>query len=165
MISYIHRVKHILKTVELSLLTLFLVTMIVLSFSQIVFRKVFLSSIPHADQIVTMLVMYIALIGAALATLEDKHITVEVLSKFVSDRINTMMAVVFNFFSVWIVYILYAASLEYIELQQDNIEFFLGSIKTITIEAFMVPGFILIGIGFLLNGTESCVRLFSEGGK
>lgn len=161
--SIINKIKEVLLKVELVLISIFLSTMILLSFSQIVFRKVFGSSIPDADQIVTMSVMFIALIGAAMATLEDKHITVEVLSKFVSDKVNLYMGILFNLFSVYIIYILYVASAEYIELQSENIDFFIGEIKTTTVESFILPGFFLIGIGFVLNLLETIFKLSEKG--
>jgi TRAP-type C4-dicarboxylate transport system permease small subunit len=161
--AIITRIKEVLLKVELVLISLFLSTMILLSFSQIVFRKVFGSSIPDADQLVTMSVMFIALIGAAMATLEDKHITVEVLSKFVSAKVNLYMGILFNSFSVYIIYVLFDASVDYIELQSENIDFFIGEIKTTRVESFILPGFFLIGAGFVLNLFETILKLSKKG--
>jgi len=163
--NLIIKIKEVLLKVELVLISIFLSTMILLSFAQIVFRKIFGSSIPDADQLVTMSVMFIALIGAAMATLEDKHITVEVLSKFVSDKVNLFMGVLFNSFSVYIIYVLYVASADYIELQSENIDFFIGEIKTTSVESFILPGFFLIGIGFVLNLSETIIKLVQKGDK
>jgi TRAP-type C4-dicarboxylate transport system permease small subunit len=161
----ISKIKNYLKNLELWLLIIFLGTMILLSFLQIITRKVFHSSIDHADQIISMSVFYIALTGASLATLEDKHITIEVLSNFVSDKINLIMAVFFNLFSMFIVYKLYEISMQYLELQSDSIDFFIGTIKTITVESYILPGFIMIGLGFFLNFIESLFLLKENGGK
>ena len=70
--------------VEKFFVVVMLSVMILLAFLQIVLRNAFSTGISWGDPIVRYLVLWVAFIGASLATKEEKHITIEVLSRWVS---------------------------------------------------------------------------------
>lgn len=70
--------------VEKFLVVGMLSVMILLAFLQIVLRNAFSTGISWGDTIVRYLVLWVAFIGASLATKEEKHITIEVFSRWFS---------------------------------------------------------------------------------
>ena len=63
-------------------------TMILLAFLQIILRNVFSTGISWGDSLVRYLVLWVGFIGASLASKEEKHITIEVLSRWFSGQGN-----------------------------------------------------------------------------
>ena len=155
-------IKQIVLRLESSLIVVFLTSMIGLGIMQILIRKLFNESIPYADQIMNMLVLYIALIGAALATLKTKHITFEVVSKFAKKKVLNVLNIIVNMFAIFIMTILFVSVFEYIEFQKESLEMFFPTIRTITMETFLIPGVFLIAFGFFLNLIESFILLTSK---
>lgn len=75
------RLLHLVHWLENGLLVLILSAMIALAGSQIVMRNLFDSGIAWADPIVRVLVLWIGMIGAMLASQQDKHIRIDLLSR------------------------------------------------------------------------------------
>lgn len=158
----IKTIKDKLYTYETNLMLLFIAILVLVSFLQVLLRKFFNSGIPDSEKIITMMVFYIALIGASAATLKNKHISVEVLSNFVSKKVNNVFNILSSLFAIFITFLLYYYGLEYIEGQQANMDEFIFSIKTTEAEAFMLPCFLLMLIGFILNLIENILILMKK---
>ena len=73
--------------------------MILMAFLQIVLRNIFSSGISWGDPLVRYLVLWVGFIGASLATKESKHITIEVFSRWLSDRGNQYLKAISNLIS------------------------------------------------------------------
>ena len=69
---------------EQVLVALFLSVMILIAFLQIVLRNFFSTGISWGDSLVRYLVVWVGFIGAALATKEGKHISIEVASRWIT---------------------------------------------------------------------------------
>ncbi len=77
-----------LRLVEDTLLALLLMTMIGLSATQILLRNLFETGLPWADPLLRLLVLWLALAGALAATRENRHIRIDLLSRFLSGAMN-----------------------------------------------------------------------------
>lgn len=132
-------------------LTFLIYTLILVGFVQVVLRKFANESIPDADLLLTMLVYYIALFGACLATYKDKHITIEIVSNFVSESTNNKLRLLSNIFSIWIMIILFFAAQDYIALQEGSLDMFMSFVPTYLVESAIIPAFAIIIFGFFLN--------------
>ena len=71
---------------EDSILVGLLATIVALALSQIVLRNVAATGVTWADPMARVLVLWLGLAGALAATRDDKQITVDVLSRFLSSR-------------------------------------------------------------------------------
>ena len=85
--------------IEKFTLSIMLSVMILLAFIQIVLRNVFSSGIAWGDPLVRYLVLWVGFIGASLATREGKHITIELFSRWLSDRSNRSFKAISNLIS------------------------------------------------------------------
>ena len=85
--------------IEKFTLTVMLSVMILLAFIQIILRNVFSSGIAWGDPLVRYLVLWVGFIGASLATREGKHITIEVFSRWLSNRGNCYLRAISSLIS------------------------------------------------------------------
>ena len=72
--------------VETALLVVFLSAMILLAFLQVLLRNFFGIGFLWADPLVRHLVIWVGFVGAAVATHEERHISIDALSRFFSPR-------------------------------------------------------------------------------
>ncbi len=112
--------------VEQTLITVLLTVMILTAFSQIVLRNFFAAGIDWGDALVRYLVVWVAFIGAAIATREGKHITIDILSRWFTGAGSVAIQALICFFSAAICALLSVAAIKFvwIEAQMGNIAFF-----------------------------------------
>ena len=97
--DHVARVLNALHLVEDTTLALLLGTMILLAPLQILLRNFFNTSIPWADPLIRVLVLWVGLLGAVAASRGNRHITVDVLSRVLSGRARAAVGVVIGLFT------------------------------------------------------------------
>jgi TRAP-type C4-dicarboxylate transport system permease small subunit len=112
--------------VETVLVTILLTVMILMAFAQIVLRNLFATGIDWGDALVRYLVVWVGFIGAALATQENKHITIDVLSRWFTGAGNDAVKVLSDFVSAVVCGLLTWAGIKFIlfEAQMGGVVFF-----------------------------------------
>ncbi len=120
------RMDEIIDRSEQIFLVILLSFMILIAFSQIVLRNVFATGLSWGDPLVRNLVLWVAFIGAALATREGKHINMDVISRRMSSRGKTFIESITHLFSFFVCALLTFAALKFIknEVQMGEITFF-----------------------------------------
>ena len=115
----IGRLEHIL-------IAILLLLMILLAFWQIVLRNFFATGIDWGDSLVRYLVVWVGFIGAAVATKEGKHITIDVLSRWITGSGSRVIRAVSHFCSAVICGLLTWAAIKFIwfEAQMGGTTFF-----------------------------------------
>jgi len=99
---------------EYGLLVASLGSMVILAFAQVVLRNFFGTGIVWADTIVRHLVLWSGFVGAALATSEERHISIDAFTKFLSPRTKHIVMVFASLFAVVVCYYLALAAWEYV---------------------------------------------------
>jgi TRAP-type C4-dicarboxylate transport system permease small subunit len=85
--------------VEDGVLVALLVAMILLGAGQILLRNVFQSGLLWADPALRVMVLWVGLLGAVAATRDDRHITVDVVSRFLPSGLRAAARVVTDLFA------------------------------------------------------------------
>jgi TRAP-type C4-dicarboxylate transport system permease small subunit len=137
--------------------------MVVLGVLQVLFRKTMNYSLPFSDNVIMMLVFYIAIFGAISATLSHKHINIEIVSKFLSEKSNQYLAIIANIVSFLVIILLITGINEYLNFQKESNEIFLFNISYYEAEWLTLPAFLLIALSFLLNTLELIILLVKKG--
>jgi TRAP-type C4-dicarboxylate transport system permease small subunit len=111
---------------EQFLIAALLTVMIILAFWQIVLRNLFSTGIDSGDSIVRYLVVWVGFIGAAIATKEGKHITIDVLSRWITGKGRRAIQVISHLSSAVICGLLTWAGIKFIwfEAQMGGSAFF-----------------------------------------
>ena len=87
------------KLLEDSLLVALLVALILIATMQIVLRNVFDASLPWTDELLRLLVLWLAMAAAVAAARDDRHIAIDVLSRLVGGRALAAVKVVIALFT------------------------------------------------------------------
>jgi TRAP-type C4-dicarboxylate transport system permease small subunit len=149
------RIDEAIGRAEQILLVAFLGFMIAIAFLQIVLRNFFFTGLDWGDLLVRNLVLWVGLIGATLATKEEKHINIDIVTRWLPSLGKKVVALFTHLFSFFVCCCLAYAALKFIknELQMGN-NTFLG------IPAW-VPEMIL-PVSFILMAARFGFRSFSE---
>jgi TRAP-type C4-dicarboxylate transport system permease small subunit len=140
--------------IESVLLVAIVLFMITLSFLQVVLRNFFSGGITWADVCLRNLVLWVGFIGASLATKENRHITVDVVTKFVSPLFREIADLLASAVSVIIGFIFIYASARFVisEYEAETIAF-LG-IPFWVVQTIIPFGFSMITFRFVLKVIE-----------
>lgn len=84
---------------EEAFLCLLLLSMILLACVQIFLRFFYSSGIPWADPLLRYMVIWAGLFGASVATKRSKHISIDVISHLVPEKLLPWLQAFINFFS------------------------------------------------------------------
>ncbi|MBN1295280.1 TRAP transporter small permease [bacterium] len=84
--SMIARIARIIRHIENTSICILLGLLIVLSVAQVTGRLLFHSGLAEADPLIYYMVLWLGLSGAVIATRENEHITIDIISRFVSGR-------------------------------------------------------------------------------
>jgi len=97
----LRKLVHLLYKGEEWLLALLLAGMILLACGQILLRNFFDSGIDWAEPTLRLLVLWVGMLGAMLATHDDKHIRIDVISRYlpedtrrISNRLTSLVSTV-----------------------------------------------------------------------
>ena len=124
--------------VEQVLITILLTMMILLAFSQIVLRNFFVTGISWGDSLVRYLVVWVGFIGAAIATKEEKHINIDVVSRWLTEPKSNYIRLVSHFFSAVICGLLTLAAI-IIEMHRMPTTPVLVAIPLFTFAGYLLP--------------------------
>ena len=111
------RLDHIISQVENILLVFLLSLMMIMAFTQIVLRNLFATGFSWADVLVRYLVLWVAFIGAALATREGKHINIDVFSRWVSGKSKIYLKAICELCSLIVCGLLAYAAVRFIQFE------------------------------------------------
>lgn len=142
------RLGHYLATLEKFLVAASLFLLLVFALVQVVARNFFATGFPALEIISRHLVLYIAFLGAALITEDQKHIKIDFLVHFFSARQKQLLMRPLSAIAAGIcmVFAWHAARFWFDEWQYAS-----ESERWIAIMALILPaGFALIGLHFIL---------------
>lgn len=149
MLAALERIKGLAVRIEDGLLVIMLSIMILLATLQILLRNLFDSGLFWADPALRMMVLWLALLGAIVATREERHIRIDLLSHYLNDRGKAIAQSVTDLFSALICSLIswHAGRLVFIEWQDGSRIF--GGLPTWLGELIIPVGFGLMALRFL----------------
>lgn len=142
-IKWLHRA-------EDALLVALLTTMILLASTQIVLRNFFDSGIVWIDPILRVMVLWLGLIGATVATRNNKHIRIDLLSRLFERNTHRLIQSLVGQVSAWTCLAVAWFGFEWIRLDyQDGMTSFAG-LPAWLLEIIIPASFALIGLRYLI---------------
>ena len=150
--------------VEKFLVVVLLSVMILLAFLQIVLRNAFSTGISWGDPLVRYLVLWVGFIGASLATKEEKHITMEVFSRWFSGK-NALYPKIFSqLISVFVCSLLTFAGWTFVQNEARMGEAAFFNIPIWIPEVIIPVTFALMTLRFLINFAAGLSLVLEPGG-
>lgn len=151
------------RTAEDAVLVLILTAMILLAASQIVLRNFFGFGFIWADELLRMLVLWIAVAGAVAASRTDKHINIAVLDRFLPPKAGAAMKVVVDLFTAGICLVVTWYSINFVRTSYEYQDVLLGNVPAWILQLVLPVGFGLISWRYLLFSLKRLIAIFRAG--
>ena len=149
--TFLQNINTFLGKIETSLLCLIIAMMLGLAVLKIVMRYVFSASLLWSDIMLQHLTLWLCLLGAALATCERRHISIDVLSRILPERITRWSNFIIDCLALIVVGILAYYGFSFLHDEQLSEAVLIGSVPLWWAKAIIPYGFVLIGIHLFLQ--------------
>lgn len=136
--------------IENGLLVALLALMVSLAGAQIVLRNLLDMSILDVDQLLRLLVLWVALLGAVAASREGKHIAVDVISRWLPERTRAGVRVLTDVFTITVCVVLAWQALRFVKSERGADEKAFGALPIWVAELILPVAFALIALRYLL---------------
>ena len=144
------RLLRLVTWIENGLLILLLALMVSLAGAQIVFRNLLDTSILGVDQLLRLLVLWVAMLGAVAASREAKHIGVDVISRWLPPRMRAGVRVLTDLFTITVCVLLAWHALRFVESERHSHEMAFGALPVWMAQVILPVAFGLIALRYLL---------------
>lgn len=163
-IQKLQRSDAILSTIENAFIIIILFATMFISVTQIVLRNGFSSGLSWADPALKMLVLYITIVGSIIATRENKHLSIDVLSKFLPEHLNHLVQKATNTFAAIICLLMSYYSLQLLQISKKFEDVAFNGIPLWVLQIILPVGFLLMAIRFITNNFNKSISPDSEFG-
>jgi TRAP-type C4-dicarboxylate transport system permease small subunit len=137
------------------LLVSLVILMVALGFLQILFRNLVSVGIVWIDSLVRHLVLWIALLGASIATRENRHIAIDVISGRVSPRHYSRIQGAVQLFSALVCLLLVYPAVRFVQNDYVAGKTLAFGIPLWLSQAIMPAMMLVMGARFLLKGVKN----------
>ena len=148
--GFLQNANTFLGKIETGALCLIIAMMIGLALLKIVMRF-FNVSLLWSDMMLQHLVLWLCLFGAARATCERRHISIDVLSRILPEKITRWTNFVIDCVALVVVAILAYYGFLFIEDEKSSEAILIGSVPLWRAKTIIPWGFVLIGIHLVLH--------------
>ncbi len=137
------------------LLVSLVILMVALGFLQILFRNLISVGIVWIDSLVRHLVLWIALLGASMATRENRHIAIDVISGRVSPGHYSKIQGAVQLFSALVCLLLVYPAVRFVQNDYVAGKTLAFGIPLWLSQAIMPAMMLVMGVRFLLQGIKN----------
>lgn len=145
------RLSRLTTVLENSLMALLLLSMILLATGQIIMRNVWDTGLPWSDPLLRIMVLWLGLLGAMAATRNNEHISIDVLSRFLSPFWQRISRLVTDLFSATICAIIAYYATEFVLMEREDGMIAFANVPAWVCESIIPIGFAVMALRFLLS--------------
>ena len=149
-ISFTKRIRMILQRVEDAILVGLLLLMIGMAVTQIFLRNLFGAGIVWSDVMLRILVLWVGLIGAMVASRRDNHIAIDLLDRYLPERAKVYADFVVRLFTALICIIVAYYSLLFVQMEFADGGIAFARVPTWLCEAIIPFAFTVIALRYFL---------------
>jgi len=149
--GFLQRLLRFSNRVEDTLLVFMLASMIVIASMQILLRNVLETGFAWGDPLLRILVLWVGLLGAMVATRKDNHISIDILTRYMSARSKRVSGVLSDMFTLCVCGVLSYHGVRFVMQDQEA--------GVIAFSGFPAWWFeLIIPVGFAVMGLRYAVR-------
>ena len=141
MLAFLALVSRLVQMIEDGILVLVLAGMILLAASQIFLRNFFDVGFIWADELLRLMVLWLALAGAVAAGRADKQINVAVLDRFLPDWLQLPVRLLIHLFTAVVCMIVTVVSISFVQSSHEYGDVLLGDIPAWWLQIILPVGF------------------------
>jgi len=148
---------------ETIILVVILSCMILFAAAQILLRNFADISFIWGDELLRMLVLWLALAGAVAASRTDKHINIAVLDRFLPSGLKKGVALLIHIFTATVCAVIAWFSLSFVLMSKEFADVLLGNVPAWWLQSVLPLGFALIAWRYLVFSITDIIGLFHTG--
>ena len=150
-LSVLARLERFGRLAENALLVVLLGTLVLLAVGQIILREVFETGFFRADELIKLLVLWLAMVGSIAATRDNRHIRIDALSHLLPDKAVTAVRLFVDTFAAAVCAVVAWQAWRYLQLEIEFEDTVLINVPA-WIAHVVVPGaFALISYRFAVS--------------
>lgn len=150
----IQRMLYVVHRLEDSILVALLLAMIVLAVTQIALRNGFDTGITWADALLRVMVLWIALLGAMVASRERQHINIDVISRFLPKTAQRVTHALSSIFAAVICLILARYSFNFVQMEYEAPSMAFANVPTWMCQSIMPISFAIMSLRYFLFAVQ-----------
>jgi C4-dicarboxylate transporter DctQ subunit len=158
--SFLSRLDNAGRLLENIILVTLLSGMMLLAVGQIVLREVFDTGIIWADELVRLVVLWLAVMGAIAACREDRHIRIDALSHLFSDNVISGIRIVVDLFAAGVCAVIAWHAYRYLQLEIEFEDTVLVDTPAWMAHVVIPIGFAIFSYRFLVSVMKRIVSIF-----
>ncbi len=154
-----NKVITLLHKIEDSILIGVLSSMLLMAVLQIFLRNFFSSGIVWGDAFVRVLVLWVGLLGAMIATRNNNHINIDILSRFLPKKSKTISQFIVQLFAAFVCAVMTWLSLKFVLMEMGFGMNAFASVPAWVCEAIIPIAFAVICFRYCILSTTSFLNL------
>ena len=152
--TVLHRIDSALALLENSLIILTLGLMVILAFLQVLLRNFFETGLLWGDIFLRHLVLWVGFAGASLATRQEKHINIDILTRIIPARLIPQVKIVIDMIAAVICFVLARASYIFLTFEIEAGTTLFEDIPSWYFQIILPLGFAMMGFRYFLKIVE-----------
>lgn len=153
--SFLDKSLRVLHALEDAFLVSLLLSMVLLAVLQIVLRDGFDGGLLWIGPLLRILVLWIALWGAVVASREQRHVSVDLVSRFLPPTAKRYVTALTAVFTAVVCGVLAWYSLDFVKIEFESPSAAFGRVPTWVCESVMPAGFALMSVRYLINSLKA----------
>jgi TRAP-type C4-dicarboxylate transport system permease small subunit len=158
----LHRLDAMLAVVERTLIVLLLSGLIGLGFLQMLLRNVFASGLFWADELLRHAVVWLGILGASLATREQKHLSFDILARWLPPWCQLWGALLTNLIAMLVCMLLYAATWRFVQAERAAGTRLAFGVAAWVVQYIFPFGFLTMALRFVLHVYSTILQLLAQ---
>ncbi len=145
-----------------ALIIVLLFSMMFLVAGQVILRNVFSSGIAWADVASRHMVLWVAFLGAMLATRSRQHISIDALTRLFPKKARNSIRIVLDLLAAYVAFILAKAALAFVIEERAMGTILFGGFPTWIAQSIIPFGFAMISVEYLIGIGLDIWRLYKD---
>ena len=157
--SFMDRARKILYWVEDGVLTGLLLLLIGMAVTQIFLRNMFDTGIVWSEVLTRILVLWVGLIGAMVASRQGNHITIDILNRYLPEKAKTVSNFVVEMFTALICAVVAYYSVLFVQMEFLDGDTAFANIPVWICEAIIPFAFTVIALRYFIMSFENLKKI------
>ena len=149
----------ILHKIEDAFLALLLGVMVLLAPLQIFLRNFFDEGVTWGDPLLRVLVLWVGLLGAVSASRGDRHIAIDVFSRFVGPRLRLSLRIVTSLFTVFVCALVAYHSWQFVAMEREFESEAFSGMPAWIMQVVIPFAFAVMGVRYLAYASGDAMRI------
>ena len=163
--NHIQQGIRILQKLEDGILIGLLLLMIIIAVFQIFLRNLFDAGISFGDELIRVLVLWISLVGAMVASRNNSHINIDLISRYLPGHIKSVSTLFVSIFTSLICAMMAYFSMNFVMMEKLNGIIAFSNVPAWVCESIIPFSFAVISFRYLLLSFMTLIKPFKQSEK